>query len=42
VGCEAGCLDHGIGLSAPVTAALPAAVDAVRDLIDTLVKEGTP
>jgi hydrogenase maturation protease len=42
VGCEAGCLDHGIGLSAPVNAALPAAVEAVRELIDTLVKEGTP
>ena len=42
VGCEAACLDHGIGLSAPVTAALPAAVEAVRELIDTLVKEGTP
>jgi hydrogenase maturation protease len=42
VGCEAASLDHGIGLSAPVTAALPAAVEAVRELIDTLVKEGTP
>jgi len=42
VGCEVACLDHGIGLSAPVTAALPAAVEAVRELIDTLVKEGTP
>ncbi|MFI5040513.1 MAG: hydrogenase maturation protease [Acidimicrobiales bacterium] len=42
VGCEAASLDHGIGLSEPVSAALPAALDAVRELIDTLVKEGTP
>jgi len=42
VGCEAASVDHGIGLSEVVTAAVPGAVDAVRELIDTLVKEATP
>jgi hydrogenase maturation protease len=42
VGCEAAQVDDGIGLSEPVSAAVPAAVDAVRDLIESLVKEATP
>jgi hydrogenase maturation protease len=42
VGCEAGSVEEGIGLSGPVAAAVPAAVAAVRELIGTLVKEATP
>jgi hydrogenase maturation protease len=42
VGCEPGELEDGIGLSAPVLAAVPAAVDAVRDLVDSLTKEALP
>ena len=43
VGCEPALLDDGMGLSEPVAAAVPAAVEAVRDLIASLlVKEGTP
>jgi hydrogenase maturation protease len=38
VGCEPESLEDGIGLSEPVTAALPAAVDAVRELISTTSK----
>jgi hydrogenase maturation protease len=42
VGCEAGSVEEGIGLSGPVAAAVPAAVAAVKELIGTLVKEATP
>jgi len=42
VACEAASVDEGIGLSAPVAAAVPAAVEAVKELIGTLVKEATP
>ncbi len=42
VACEAGCTDEGIGLSGPVAAAVPAAVDAVKELIGTLSKEAAP
>jgi hydrogenase maturation protease len=38
VGCEPAELGEGIGLSEQVTAAIPAAVDAVRELIDSLVE----
>jgi hydrogenase maturation protease len=38
VGCEPESLEDGIGLSEPVTAAIPAAVDAVRELISTTSK----
>ncbi|MFD5512039.1 hydrogenase maturation protease [Streptomyces sp. NPDC059761] len=33
VGCEPGCLEEGIGLSAPVAAAVPEAVRMVLDLV---------
>ncbi|MFE6845465.1 hydrogenase maturation protease [Streptomyces sp. NPDC057686] len=33
VGCEPGCLDEGIGLSAPVAAAVPEAVRMVLELV---------
>ncbi|MET9962331.1 hydrogenase maturation protease [Streptomyces sp. NPDC006326] len=33
VGCEPACLDEGIGLSAPVAAAVPEAVRMVHDLV---------
>jgi hydrogenase maturation protease len=42
VACEAGSVDEGIGLTGPVADAVPAAVEAVKTLIGTLVKEGTP
>jgi len=42
VGCEPAQVDDGIGLSEIVSAAIPTAVDAVRDLIESLVKEATP
>jgi hydrogenase maturation protease len=42
VGCEAGTVEEGIGLSAPVAAAVPAAVATVKELIGTLVKEAAP
>lgn len=42
VACEAGCVDEGIGLSEPVAAAVPAAVDAVKELICTFSKEAAP
>ncbi len=42
VGCEPADLHDGIGLSDPVTAAVPAAVDVVRELIDSLIKEALP
>jgi hydrogenase maturation protease len=41
VGCEPAQVEDGIGLSARVAEAIPAAVDAVRELIDSLVKEET-
>jgi hydrogenase maturation protease len=34
VGCEPACLDDGIGLSAPVAAAVDKAVKLVLDLLD--------
>ncbi|GAB91398.1 hydrogenase maturation protease [Gordonia rhizosphera] len=36
VGCQAHSIDDGIGLSAPVAAAVEPAVEAVRDLLDRL------
>ncbi|MEV0414075.1 hydrogenase maturation protease [Streptomyces sp. NPDC050448] len=39
VGCEPGCLDEGIGLSAPVAAAVPEAVRMVLDLVRRPVGE---
>ena len=41
VGCEPARLDDGIGLSEVVSAAVPAAVTAVRELIDTLTREAS-
>ena len=41
VACEAASVAEGIGLSEPVTAAVPAAVQAVKELIGTLVEEGS-
>jgi hydrogenase maturation protease len=37
IGCEAGCVDEGMGLSAPVAAAVPGAVSAVEDVLSRLV-----
>ena len=42
VACEAANIEEGIGLSDAVAAAVPHAVEAVRELIGALVKEGTP
>jgi len=39
VGCEAADVEDGIGLSEAVRAAVPAAVDAVRELLDSITKE---
>ncbi len=39
IGIEAGCVRTGIGLSGPVTAAIPRAVTAVRGLISNLKQE---
>ncbi len=36
VGCEAGSVEDGIGLTAPVAAALPRAVQAVREIVTAL------
>lgn len=40
VGCEPASVDEGIGLSAPVLAAIPAALKVVRELIDETQQEG--
>jgi hydrogenase maturation protease len=37
VGCRVGSVDESIGLSAPVAAAVPSAIAAVRDLVQRLV-----
>jgi hydrogenase maturation protease len=37
VGCEAGCVDEGMGLSAPVASAVPNAVRAVEDVLSRLL-----
>jgi hydrogenase maturation protease len=37
IGCEADCVDEGIGLSAPVIAAVPEAVSVVEDVVSRLV-----
>jgi len=41
VGCEPQALDEGIGLSATVAGAVPAAVDLIRELVTT-PREATP
>lgn len=38
VGCQPACLDEGMGLSAPVAAAVPEAVRVVRELVGDLTK----
>lgn len=40
VGCEPGCLDYGIGLSAPVAAAVGEAVTVVVDLVGAAAQSG--
>ena len=39
VGCRVSAVDEGIGLSGPVAAAVPAAVEAVRELVARLAAE---
>lgn len=40
VGCQVASVAEGIGLSEPVTAALPTAVDAVREAVQRLQEQG--
>jgi hydrogenase maturation protease len=41
IGCEVGCVEEGMGLSNPVTAAVPRAVAAIDDVLTELTARAT-